>query len=58
MINIHGEFNPKVSPECVSETLALVSELIEPIDEILMELSSNGNYLLWSHLQIQIQPSN
>lgn len=47
LINIHGEFNPRISPECVSEILILAKELLEPADEILSELSTNGNYLLW-----------
>lgn len=47
LINIHGEFNPRISPECVSEILTLAKELLEPADEILSELSTNGNYLLW-----------
>jgi len=47
LIDIHGEFNPKVSANHVGEILSLIRELLEPVDDLIAELSSNGGYLLW-----------
>lgn len=47
IINIHGEFNPKIASIEVDETLKIIKELLEPVNNELIELSSNGNYFLW-----------
>lgn len=47
LINIHGEFNSKIAPIEVDETLKIIKELLEPVNNELIELSSNGNYFLW-----------
>lgn len=47
LINIHGEFNPKITSIEVDEALKIIKELLEPVNNELIELSSNGNYFLW-----------
>lgn len=47
LINIHGEFNQNVSAEHISEILTLTKDLLDPVDELVSELSMSGGYLLW-----------
>lgn len=47
LINVHGEFNSKITLDEISDILQSSKEFLEPIQTLMGELSVNGDYLLW-----------
>jgi hypothetical protein len=46
LINIHGGFNPNVTPDEINDLLQTIQELLHPTCSFMCELSVNGEFLL------------
>lgn len=46
LINVHGGFNPNVTPDEINDLLQTIQELLNPTCSFMCELSVNGEFLL------------
>jgi cell division GTPase FtsZ len=46
LINVHGGFNPNVTPDEINDILQTIQELLDPTCSFMCELSVNGEFLL------------
>ena len=46
LINVHGGFNPNITPDEINDILQAIQELLDPTCSFMCELTVNGEFLL------------